>query len=45
MRTLLSIHGLRGNVELSVGLGVQLGALAAGDAPVATGVMPTGAWR
>jgi hypothetical protein len=49
MRVLLTTYGSRGDVEPMVGLAVQLGALAAAaeewDAPVATGLMPTGGWR
>ena len=56
MRVLLSTYGSRGDVEPIMGLAVQLGALGAAelvnaaaaeecDAPVATGVMPTGGWR
>jgi vancomycin aglycone glucosyltransferase len=49
MRMLLSTYGQRGEVEPMVGLAVQLGALGAAaeecDAPVSTGVMPTGGWR
>jgi hypothetical protein len=49
MRVLLTVYGSRGDVEPMVGLAVQVRALAAAaeewDAPVATGVMPTGGWR
>jgi vancomycin aglycone glucosyltransferase len=55
MRVLLSTYGSRGDVEPMVGLAVQSRALAEMrvcappdeecDAPVATGVMPTGMWR
>jgi hypothetical protein len=46
---LLSTYGQRRDVEPIVGLAVQLGAVGAvveeWDAPVATGVMPTGVWQ
>jgi hypothetical protein len=49
MRVLLSTYGSRGGVEPMVGLAVRPRALGAGaedcDALVATGMMPTGAWR
>jgi len=47
MRVLLSTYESRGDVEPMVGLAVQLRALGAEvrNAPVATGAMPTGAWR
>jgi len=38
MRVCLSTYGTRGDVEPTVGLGEEC------DAPVATGVMPTGVW-
>jgi hypothetical protein len=44
MRMVLSMYGSRGDVEPMVGILVQLGAVEC-DAPVATGVMPTGGWR
>jgi vancomycin aglycone glucosyltransferase len=57
LRASLSTYESRGDVEPMVGLAVQLRALGAElrvctppaaeecDAPVATGVMPTGGWR
>jgi hypothetical protein len=49
MLVLLSTYGSRWDVEPMVGLAVQLAVLAAAveewDAPVATGLMPTGGWR
>jgi hypothetical protein len=49
MLVLLSTHGSRGDVEPMVGPAVQFGALVAAakewDAPVVTGLMPTGGWR
>ena len=55
MRVLLSTYGSRGEVEPMVGPAVRLRALGEGfgtaavaaegrDAPVETGVMPTGVW-
>jgi hypothetical protein len=48
MRVLLT-YGSRGDVEPMAGLAVQLRALGAAaeewDAPVATGMLPTGGWR
>lgn len=43
MRALLSMYGSREDVE-PMGLAVQVRAEEC-DAPVATGVMPTGEWR
>jgi hypothetical protein len=49
MRVLLSTCGSRGDVEPKVGLAVQFDTVAAAaegcNAPVATGVMPTGVQR
>jgi hypothetical protein len=49
MRVLWTRYGSRRKVEPMMGLAVQLGALAPAvercDAPVATGVAPTGGWR
>ena len=49
MRVVSSTYGSRGDVEPMVGLAVRVRALGAAaeewDAPVATGVMPTGGWR
>ena len=44
MGVLLSTYGSRRDVEPMVGLAVRLRAEEC-DAPVATGVMPTGGWR
>jgi hypothetical protein len=48
MRVLLTMNGSRGDDE-AMALAVKRGALDAAaeecDAPVATGVMPTGGWR
>ncbi len=46
MRVLLTTYGSRGDVDPMVGLVVRLRALGVEgfDAPVATGVMPTGVW-
>jgi hypothetical protein len=45
MRVLLTTYGSRADVEPMVGLALQLEAAEECDAPVATGVMPTGGWR
>ena len=49
MLVLLSTHESRGDVAPIVGLAVQLSAIAARaeerNAPVATGLMPSGGWR